>query len=139
MEVRIRHRSGKELEASARFHRLLCDRPLAEGGDDCGMTPSELMLSALGCCTMFSVRAYLQARYLTLDNVEVRVSATRGGRPARLTEIGIEVEAPGLSIKRRDGLMRTLEACSLLQTFSHSPSPKVKISLKTEAPVDQEA
>jgi uncharacterized OsmC-like protein len=137
MEVLIRRRSGKELEASARFHRLLCDRPHAEGGDDCGMTASELMLSALGCCAMFSASAYLQARYLTLDNIEVRVSATRGGRPARLTEIGIEVEAPGLSVKRRDGLMRALEACVLHQTLAHAS--KVKISLKTEAPVDLEA
>ncbi len=136
MEVRIRPGGEKEFEASARFHRLLCDEPPEEGGSDCGMTAAELMLSALGCCAMRSATVYLQARYLTFDNVEVRVSARKSGRPARLIDIGIEVEAPGLSIKRRDGLMRALEADLLHQTMSHPP--KVKITLKTLAPAESE-
>jgi hypothetical protein len=47
MEVRVRHGTGKQTEAFARFHRLLCDQP-SEGGADSGMTPPEVMLSALG-------------------------------------------------------------------------------------------
>jgi hypothetical protein len=39
MEVRVRHGQGKQTEAFARF---------SEGGTDSGMTPPELMLSALG-------------------------------------------------------------------------------------------
>jgi putative redox protein len=52
MEVRIRHGSDKQSEAFARFHHVICDQPFDEGGSDSGMTPPELMLSALGCCAM---------------------------------------------------------------------------------------
>lgn len=37
-----------EVRVGARFHRMVCDQPLNEGGTDSGMTPPELMLSALG-------------------------------------------------------------------------------------------
>ena len=52
MEVRIRNGRNNELEAFARFHRVVCDRAFEEGGNDSGMTPPELMLSAVGCCAM---------------------------------------------------------------------------------------
>jgi uncharacterized OsmC-like protein len=61
---------------------------LTKGGDS-GMTPPELMLSALGCCAMHYAIAYLRARKLALDDIELKVSATKGGQPTRLVEIGM--------------------------------------------------
>src|SRR5271166_5240199 len=116
MEVRIRHGKDKQSEAFARFHRVVCDQPFDEGGSDSGMTPPELMLSALGCCAMHYATEYLRARDLGLDDIELRISATKGGRPERLVEIGIEVDAPGLSTRRREGLIKAIEASLLDRT-----------------------
>lgn len=122
MEVRIRHAEGKQSEAFARFHRLVSDQPFADGGSDYGMTPAELLLSALGCSAMHFASEFLRSRYLPLDNLEVRVSGVISGHPARLAEIAIEVDAPNLNAVRRDGLMRALQACPLYQAFVHPPS-----------------
>ena len=54
------------------------------------MTPPELMLSALGCCAMHYAVAYLRTRKLGLEGLELKVSATKGGQPQRLGEIGIK-------------------------------------------------
>jgi putative redox protein len=134
MEVRIRHAEGKQSAAFARFHRLVCDQPFSDGGSDAGMTPPELMLAALGCCAMHYAAEYLRARYLALDEVEVRVSAVKGGQPARLTDIEIEVDAPGLNASRREGLLRAVQACLLHQTLVNPPH--VEVSLKTLEPAD---
>jgi hypothetical protein len=56
----------------------------------------------------------LRARKLALDGVELKVSATTGGQPLRLVEIGIEVDAPGLSTRAREGLMKSIKpACCI--------------------------
>jgi len=41
---------------------------------------------------------------LETGNVEIRVSAEKGGGPVRLVEIGIEVDAPRLDMRARQGL-----------------------------------
>lgn len=134
MEVRIRHAEGKQSEAYARFHRLVSDQPFADGGADYGMTPPELMLSALGCSVMHFAAEFLRSRYLALDNVEVRVTGTTAGQPLRLTEIGIEVDAPGLNAMRREGLMRALHSSMLYQTLVNPP--QVEIGLRPLEAVD---
>jgi putative redox protein len=135
MEVRIRHGKDKQSEAFARIHRVVCDQPFDEGGGDSGMMPSELMLSALGCCAMHHAAEYLRARRLALGDIELRVSATKGGRPLRLVKIGIEVDAPGLTTRAREGLIKAIEACLLRRTLADSPELKVSMAtLVTEGP-----
>jgi len=135
MEVRIRHGKDTQSEAFARFHRVVCDQPFDEGGSDSGMTPPELMLSALGCCAMHFATAYLRTRKLALDSVELRISATKGGQPVRLVEIGIEVDAPGLSARAREGLIKAIEACLLHRTLADPPKLSVSMAtLVTEGP-----
>jgi uncharacterized OsmC-like protein len=135
MEVRIRHGSATQSEAFARFHRVVCDHPFDDGGGDNGMTAPELMLSALGCCAMDCAVAYLRARKLAAENVGIRISATEGGDPRRLVEIGIEVDAPGLGAKAREGLLKAIETCMLQQTLAVPPKLNVAMAaMVTETP-----
>jgi uncharacterized OsmC-like protein len=129
MEIRIRHGDSKQSAAFARFHRVVCDQPFDEGGNDTGMTPPELMLAALGCCAMHYGSEYLKARHLSPAEVELRVTAEKGARPSRLTEIAIEIDAPGLGIRAREGLLRAVEACLLHRTLKDPP--KVRIAMAT--------
>jgi putative redox protein len=130
MEVRIRHGKDLQSEAFARFHRVVCDQPFDEGGGDNGMTPPETMLSALGCCAMHYAIAYLRTRKLALGDIELKVSATKGGRPVRLVEIGIEVYAPGLTAQAREGLIKSIETCLLHRTLADPP--KLSVSMATQ-------
>jgi len=130
MQVRVRHGKNKQSEAFARFHRVVCDQPFDEGGGDTGMTPPELMLAALGCCAMHYASEYLKARHLAPAEVELPVTGEKGGRPARLTEIAIEVDAPGLGIRAREGLLRAVETCLLHRTLKDPPS--VRIAMATQ-------
>lgn len=125
MEVRIRHGKGTQTEAFARFHRIACDQPFDEGGTDNGMTPPELMLSALGCCAAHYAAEYLRARGLPVEDIQLTVLAEKGGQPARLTEIGIVMDVPGLTVRTRQGLIKAVEGCLLHRTLQNPPPMKV--------------
>lgn len=134
MEVRIRHAEGKQSEAFARFHRLVSDQPFADGGSDYGMTPPELMLSAIGCSVMHSAREYLRSRYLAVNNIEVRVAGRTTGQPPLLADIEIAIDAPGLNPTRREGLLRAVQGSTLYQSLIHPPH--VEMALTSLEPVD---
>ncbi len=140
MEVRIRPGRGKQTEAFARFHRVVCDQPFDEGGTDIGMTPPELMLSSLGCCAMHYAVEFLRARHLAVDHLELHVSAAKSARPVRLTDIAIQVDAPGLTAKARDGLMAAIKACILHRTLAGPAGIDVSMTTSVaEGPVARES
>ena len=133
MEVRIRHIQGKQFEASARGHRVLCDQPTDNHGDDAGMTQPELFLAALGACSAHYAAEYLQARNLPLLGLDIRVTGEKGGQPVRLTEIGIMVDAPGIDAQHQRGLLRAVEACLLHRALLNPP--RIRITLAGREPV----
>ena len=135
MEVRIRHGKGTQTEAFARFHRIVCDQSFDDGGTDNGMTPPELMLSSLGCCAMHYAAEYVRARGLRVEDIQLTVSADKGGQPVRLTEIGIVVDVPGLTVRSRQGLIKAVEACLLHRTLQNPSTLKVTMATSVaEAP-----
>ena len=115
MQVRIRPGSKNHTEAFARFHRLVCDKPFDEGGAEAGMTAEELLLSALGCSAMQRAMAYLRSRGMSVEGMELRVSAESSG--SGLGEIAIDIDAPGLTARRRDAVLRSIDASSIYQTL----------------------
>lgn len=103
------------------------------------MTPPELMLAALGCCAMHYAVEYLRVRHLAPDDIELRISAEKGGRPLRLTAIGIEIDAPGLGTRARQGLLKAVDACLLHQTLANPPKIDIRMSTTVgEGPVEAE-
>ena len=58
-------------------HRLLCDEPVAAGGQDSGPGPYELLLMALGACTSITLRLYANRKQWPLERVSVRLAHGR--------------------------------------------------------------
>jgi len=129
MEVRIQHSVGKQSIATVRGHRIVCDQPREQGGEDGGMTPPELWLAGLGGCAMHYAVEYLRARHLPVEDLDIRVSAEKGGGPARLVDITVDVEVPALNDDRtRAGLLRAVETCLLHRTLNNPPRVKVNLT-----------
>ncbi len=121
MEVLIQHLGKVKFEARAGSHTLISDQPASNGGEDTGMTPPELMLSALGTCAGYYAAQYLSARSLPAEGLEIRVTAEKATQPARLGSFRIEVTMPALDEKHQAGLHRAVKACLIHNTLLHTP------------------
>lgn len=132
MEAIIRYQGESKFEATARGHRVVCDQPLENQGSDKGMTPPEFLLVSLGTCAGYYAAQYLKTRKLNADKLIVRVSAEKGAQPARLASFVIEVEAPELDARHRDGLVRAVKACLIHNTLTQPPA--IDLQVHTAAP-----
>jgi putative redox protein len=138
MNVKVRCLGDQRFEMTARTHKILSDQPFDNDGTDSAMTPPELFLSSLGACAAYYAEEYLQVRGLPLEDLELRVSAVKGERPARIVSLEIDVIAPGLTQRHRDGLLRAVDACLLTNTLHIPPHVDVRVVGSPEAAEQEE-
>jgi len=62
MELVVNYLGNAQFEAEARGHKIICDQPESNQGDDEGMTPPELLLASLATCSGYYAVQYLKTR-----------------------------------------------------------------------------
>lgn len=137
MELTVSYLGNVQFEAETRGHKIICDQPESNQGDDEGMTPPELLMASLATCAGFYAVQYLKARNLQTEGVRVKVSAGKVKSspetgPARIDPFHIELEVPGLADgKHVEGVRRSVEKCLIKATLQHPPT----ITMEVHAPV----
>jgi putative redox protein len=128
METTITYRGGVQFEVDARGHKVLCDQPLDNGGQNAGMSPPEFLLASLGTCAAFYAAQYLRTRSLPAEGLEVRVNAAKAMGPARLASFRIEIRVPGLDDeKHRAGVLRAAKSCLIHNTLLQPPEIEITL------------
>ncbi|MBP6821610.1 MAG: OsmC family protein [Acidobacteria bacterium] len=78
-EVRVKLNLNENFRSTitAGKHTLIADEPVSAGGKDEGMSPYDLLLSALGACTAMTLRLYIERKKLPITDVEVMLTFDR--------------------------------------------------------------
>lgn len=138
MEVTVRYLDQVKFAIHSRSHSIVCDQPAENGGQDCGMTPPELLLASLGSCAAFYAVQYLKTRHLDDRGLEVSVTAEKLKQPGRLGNFRIHVSCPvPLTEEQKEGLMRSVQHCMVHNTLL--APPEIKIELGAGEPALQQA
>lgn len=77
VRVKLNLNDGFRSTITAGNHTLIADEPESAGGKDEGMSPYDLLLSALGACTAMTLRLYIERKKLPISNVEVLLTFDR--------------------------------------------------------------
>ena len=135
MEVTLQYRGGVAFEIEARGHRIICDQPRENHGEDAGFTPPELLLASLAACAGYYAVEYLKTRGLPAEGVEVHVVSTKALKPARLSDFQIEIAVPDIDERHEEGVRRAVKACLIHNTLLNPPSIEtvVRVAAKSQA------
>jgi putative redox protein len=93
LQVTAEWQGGLSAIASARGHEIVADEPVASGGADLGMMPTELLCAGLASCFCLAVAHVAAKRGISLPGLRVTVDAEREGSELRYGRLRVEVAA----------------------------------------------
>ena len=136
METTVHYLGGVKFEVGAGSHRVLCDQPAANGGEDAGLSPPAFLLASLGTCAAFYALQYLRTRALPAEGLSVKVHAAKAHQPARLASFRIEVDIPQeLDDRHKEGVLRAVKSCLIHNTLLQPPAIQTVIETGVHAHV----
>ena len=133
--------TGKFAQAiNSNGHRLLADEPESFGGDNTGLSPYDLLLSALGACTAMTIRMYADFKNLPLQRVAVKLHhakihaedcQTCETKAGKIDQIEREIELTGnLTDDQRKKMLEIADKCPVHRTLHSEVKIKTRL-LKT--------
>jgi putative redox protein len=93
LTVTARWRGGYRADVRARGHEVAVDEPVASGGEDAGLMPTELFCAALASCFCLAIGHVAVKRSLDVPGLEVTVRSERAGRELRYARLVVECAA----------------------------------------------
>ena len=138
MSVIARSSTGLQVEIVAGRHQFVADEPIGTG-DDTGPNPYELLLSALGACTVMTVQMYARRKNWPLSGVEVRLNTYKihssdcgdcsSDPKARVDIIEREVKFSGdLNPEQITRLTEIAERCPVHRTLTSETKIRTKVT-----------
>lgn len=104
---------------TARSHVTLGDEPVARGGQDRGMTPSEFILAGLGTCASITMRIYAERKGWALGKFTVGLDLSRRPPPGSTDENKVDVIDKVISVEgettgeQREKLIEIADKCPM--------------------------
>jgi putative redox protein len=127
-KVNIHQIKGKQLLITGRSHAVIGDQPVEKGGSDIGLTPTELLLSALGSCMAFNLLAYAQLKNFKIHELQVELEDEVAKSPERVSKISARIRLAGdLTEEERNRLLRSAKSCKIHNTLRGNPAIEVAL------------
>jgi putative redox protein len=119
--IRVDHKGGDLFEIAVRQHVLHVDQPIEDGGSDAAPTPTEMFVASLASCVAFYVRRFLLRHDLPTDGLAVTALFSMSEHPARVGEIQLSIQIPGVPEDRRAPLLAVASHCTVHNSLEHPP------------------
>jgi putative redox protein len=126
--IRVLHQGGDRLLVETRSHELHSDQPVEDGGEDSGPTPTELFVAGLASCVAFYAGRFLRRNGLATEGLVVTCIYAWAANPHRIGEIDLNVEAPALTLERRDAFSKVIEHCTIQNTLRQPPQVRIHVA-----------
>jgi putative redox protein len=126
----VRHVDGDVYAITARGHDVLVDQPVADGGRDAAVTPTELLVASLASCVAFYTGRYLLRHHLDRSGLTVTAEfALAADRPARVGAVRLRITVPGgVPPQRTDALLAVASHCTVHNTLRQHPDISIELA-----------
>ena len=122
MTISVTKRGAMLSAAETRGHTVRIDVPKDWGGEDSGMTPTELFAASVGGCSQFFLTRFLHGKGVDPEGTVVEVTYEVDESHTRITRMAFEIHfGAGVPEEMRDPASKVASACILHKTLEHPP------------------
>ncbi len=128
MEIKVNFLDNLKVEAKFDDFSITADQPIRYKGDGSAPSPFDYFLASSALCAAYFVKVYCRARDIPTENI--RLSQNNIVDPEdRYNQIfQIQVELPDdISDKDREGILRSIDRCTVKKVVQTGPEFKVEI------------
>ncbi len=102
-------------------HTVIADEPKELGGQDEGLTPTQLLLSSLGACKVMTARMYADQKKWSLEKVTVHLSSeVQKSEQQQATYVKCHVSFDGdLDDDQKKRLLTIIDKCPIHKILSN--------------------
>jgi len=114
--------NGHKIDAHAAGHIIKTDQPKAYGADDSAPAPFLTFLAAIGTCSGWFLLRFLEARSLSLDGIELKMTASMDKNTHLIPEIKFILSLPDdFPAKYRKPLITAIHQCAVTRHMLNPP------------------
>jgi len=119
------------LVKNSKGHQVICDYPVAGGGDNAGPTPLDLAVMSLAGCAAIIFTDVCKQSKIQLDKFEVVAEAEKTAGSPKLADISIKAKVSSKSRKQLlEAAWRRTEAnCPVLYVFQDALPIRVQFEI----------
>lgn len=133
MKLRATYHGGMRYDITNGRHGLVTDQPVADGGEDAGMSPVELFIGSMAACVAYFVGRFCARHDIPREGLTVEAEWATEERPHRVGRIGLFVHLPHpVPPELKERLLKTAHGCTVHQSVV--VTPKIDIELIQSGP-----
>lgn len=126
--ITLKQQNKKAFEVSIRGHRLVVDMNRADGGDDKGPSPAELVATALAACVGMITYEYSVNHGLPSEGIKVNIVPQLEKNPTRISNFTIDLTLPAdFPEDRRQAIQHAARHCVVYNTMKQQPEIDLEI------------
>jgi len=126
----VTYRGGRKFELEHRGHRVLTDQLPEHGGEDAGLTPTELLVGALASCTALYAAAVAARHGLSREQVSVEADWQLAPEGDRVQAIQLRLRfARAVPPLVAEAIRRAAEQCLVHRTLQTPPQISTEVVL----------
>jgi ribosomal protein S12 methylthiotransferase accessory factor len=123
MDIRIRLRGGKKVDAEFGGFTLRTDQPPKFGGADSAPSPFDVFLASVGACAGYFVQNYCQTRGLSTEGVDIVQTMEWNQEKHLVTKIRLDIQVPeSFPEQYRASLVSAVNLCTVKKHLLQPPS-----------------
>ena len=128
MEINVSYLGKQKINANFDGFNIVADQPLSNNGENTAPSPFDYFLASTAMCAAYYVKAYCDARNLSVDGIKISQVNTKDTENKYKQVFNIKVELPGsFSDKDKEGILRSVEGCSVKKAIQQIPEFKVTV------------
>lgn len=128
MEINVSFLGKQKINANFDGFNVVADQPVKNGGDNSGPSPFDYFLASTALCAGYFVKAYCDARKLPTDGIKISQVNIKDTENKYKHTFDIKIHLPeGFSDKDKEGILRSVEGCSVKKAIQQIPEFKVSI------------
>jgi len=123
----LKQQEGFRFSARYGDNEVIVDSKEEKGGTGKGLSPGELLCTALGACTAMSVVRYYRTVGISLEGVRVEAMYEEDEKNSRAERYEIRIVLPVGLPERAQAVKRAANSCYVKKTLQSQPEIIVKI------------